>query len=373
MERLPTSTVVALLIAAAAVGALGMGTLVGPAPPTADLPAGEGSPSTSGESAVVDPAAEYDRGSSIDGERLYRETIDSVVTVHVAREDGGGTGSGFVYDDDGHVVTNHHVIDGGERFAVRFADGTWREAEVVGDDRRTDLAVLSIDDPPATAEPLPLADENPPPGRDVAAIGSPLRLEGSITVGVVSGIDRSLRLPDGTLIPDVIQTDAAINPGNSGGPLFDADGTVVGVNTARYDADNVGFAVSARLTERVAPALIEDGKYDHPYLGVDTRTVTPAIAEANDLPEPRGAAVVGVDDGSPANGLLQRHDRTRTVGGETVPVGGDVIVDMDGQPIDSREDVHQHLAVKTTPGDDVDITVIRDGERETVTVTISTR
>jgi len=248
---------------------------------------------TTGPPTVEQPNA---TDGPIDSERLYAETIDSVVTVYVVGESGSSSGSGFVYDDAGHLVTNHHVIDDAETVEVKFgARGEWRRATVVGSDPRTDLAVLEIDNPPASATPLSTTNQSPQQGADAVAIGSPLRLEGTITTGTISGVDRSLRLPGGPLVPDAIQTDAAINPGNSGGPLLNAEGRVLGVNTARADGDNIGFVVSAATVDHVVPSLIETGSYTHPYLGVETRTVVPAIATANDLTETSGAVVVGVD------------------------------------------------------------------------------
>jgi len=309
----------------------------------------------------------------IDSERLYAETIDSVVTVYVVGESGSSSGSGFVYDE-GQLVTNHHVIDGAETVEVKFgARGEWRRATVVGSDRRTDLAVLAVDDLPTSATPLATAAEPPKQGADAVAIGSPLRLEGTITTGTVSGVDRSLRLPSGPLVPDAIQTDAAINPGNSGGPLLNAEGEVLGVNTARADGDNIGFVVSAATVDRVVPALIENGSYTHPYLGVETRTVVPAVAAANGLNETSGAVVVGVDIEGPSAGRIRGPRRAETVDGQRVPVGGDIVVAVDGQRIETDHDLLRYIALETEPGETVEVTVIRDGERRIVDVTLGER
>lgn len=324
-------------------------------------PTGDGEP---------EPAAE-----ALDTEALYEETIDSVVTVYVVTENGSSSGSGFVYDSEGHLVTNHHVIDGATTVEVKFGSrGEWRKATVVGQDPRSDLAVLSVDGLPNGAEPLSLADRQPPQGSAVAAVGSPLRLEGTITTGVVSGVDRSLRLPSGPLVPDVIQTDAAINPGNSGGPLIGANGRVLGVNTARAStADNIGFTVSAAMVERVVPSLIADGSYTHPDLGVETRTVVPAIATANNLSETSGAAIVSVDREGPATGLLGGPSRAETVDGQRVPVGGDVIIAVDGTRIETDHDLLRYIALETEPGERVSVEVVRDGERQTIEVRLGKR
>ncbi len=310
----------------------------------------------------------------IDSQQLYTETIDSVVTVYVVDEEGSSSGSGFVYDDTGHLVTNHHVIDGAQKVEVKFGSrGEWRRATVVGSDPRTDLAVLEIDNPPASATALSTTNQSPQQGTPAVAIGSPLRLEGTITTGTVSGVDRSLRLPSGPLVPDVIQTDAAINPGNSGGPLLDAEGRVLGVNTARADADNVGFVVSAATVDRVVPALIESGSYTHPYLGVDTRTVVPAVATANDLNETSGAVVVGVDSEGPAAGRIRGPQRAETVDGQRVPAGGDVIVGINDTRIETDHDLLRYVALETEPGETVAVELIRDGQRRTVTVELGAR
>jgi len=310
----------------------------------------------------------------INSERLYEETIDSVVTVYVVGEERTSSGSGFVYDDTGHLVTNHHVINGAATVAVKFSTrGEWRSATVVGSDPRSDLAVLEIDNVPSTADPLELRDSQPPQGSDAVAIGSPLRLEGTITTGTISGVDRSLRLPDGTVVPDTLQTDAAINPGNSGGPLLDSAGQVIGVNTARADADNIGFVVSAAMVDRVVPSLIESGDHSHASLGVETRTVVPAIATANGLDEISGAAVVSVDSEGPAAGRLRGPQRVETVDGQRVPVGGDVIVSIGGTRIDTDHDLLRYLALETEPGDTVSLETVRDGERRTTEATLVDR
>ena len=326
-----------------------------------------------GGAADDDPAADEEATVPIDSQRLYAETIDSVVTVYVVGESGSSSGSGFVYDDAGHLVTNDHVIDGAETVDVKFGRGEWRRASVVGVDQRTDLAVLEIEEPPASATPLSTAGDAPQQGAPAVAIGSPLRLEGTITTGTVSGVDRALRLPSGPLVPDGIQTDAAINPGNSGGPLLNADGEVIGVNTVRADADNVGFAVSAATVNRVVPALIATGTYTHPYLGVESRTVVPAIATANNLTETSGAAVVRVDSEGPAAGLIRGPQRAETVDGQRIPVGGDVIVRVGETRIADDHDLLRQIALETEPGETIDVSVIRAGSQETVTVELGER
>ena len=308
--------------------------------------------------------------------RLYRETIPSVVSVYRSVSpagDGpvGGAGSGFVYDDAGHVLTNDHVVRGVDEVDLRFADGEWRAGTVVGSDAYTDLAVVRVDDLPASAAPLRVAAANPSPGERVAAFGNPMGLDGTMTTGVVSGTSRSTPSGGGYVIPDTVQTDAAINPGNSGGPLVRLDGEVVGVNRAKA-GDNIGFAISPALVRRVVPALIERGEYRHATLHVRTVDVSPTVAEANGLDRPGGVLVVHVGRG-PAEAVLRACDATRTVRGRRVPVGGDVIVGIDGRRIDSHEELLRYLVTSTEPGQAIDVAVVRDGEPRTETVVLGVR
>jgi S1-C subfamily serine protease len=308
-----------------------------------------------------------------DYEELYRETIPSVVSVYVTADDHGrrrGAGSGFVFDP-GHVLTNHHVVGDAAEVELRFSEGDWRVGRVVGTDAYTDLAVLAVDDLPADAAPLSLATEPPAPGTPVAALGNPMGLDGSISVGVVSGSNRSIPTGNGFTIPDTVQTDAPINPGNSGGPLVTADGAVVGVNRAR-GGDNIGFAVSAAIVARVVPSLVAVGRYDHPYLKIRTLDVSPSVARANGLDETQGVLVVDVARG-PSRGRLRESTRSRRVNGLEVPVGGDVIVAVDGQPVNSHEALMRHLLLETEPGHEVELDLRRRGTAVTETVTLAER
>ncbi len=299
---------------------------------------------------------------------LYRETIPSVVSVYLTADaddprSSGGAGSGFVFDERGFVVTNAHVVRDADAVDVRFSGGEWRTATVDGVDPYTDLAVLYVDDLPVEAVPLPVARENPVPGTAVAAFGNPMGLDGTMTRGIVSGTSRSSPSGNGFAIPDSIQTDAAINPGNSGGPLVDLDGRVVGVNRAR-SGDNIGFAISAPILRRVAPSLVEYGEVGHSYARIRTLDVSPTVAAGNDLDEPGGVLVVDVGDG-PAAGVLVPASGTRTVRGREVPVGGDVVVGIDGRPVNSHEELTRYLVTETEPGQVVSVEVLRDGERVT--------
>ena len=358
-RRLAAAAVVALLVVVAGCASAPIGGQT-PAP----------APGASNADGTSNPAP---AGSAPDYTRLYDETIGSVVMLRVdSAEQGVVGGSGFVYDRRGHVVTNEHVVGSADTVEVRFRDGEWRTADVVGTDAYSDLAVVRVPDPPDYATPLPVAETNPQPGERVVALGSPFGLAGSVTAGIVSGVNRSMPTENGFSIPDTVQTDAAINPGNSGGPLVSTDGTVVGVNRAR-GGENVGFAISAAIVERVVPSLIERGRYDHTFVGIFTLDVTPTIADAYGLDQARGLLVAQVADGSPADGVLQAANSSETVDGQSVPTGGDVIVAVDDRPIDSHQDLSRYLALQTSPGQTVAFTVVRNGTRQTVDLTLGRR
>ncbi|WP_255151247.1 S1C family serine protease [Halorarius halobius] len=299
--------------------------------------------------------------------QVYREVIDSVVQI----ETDASAGTAFVFDD-GHVVTNAHVVGDAEAADVRFRDGTWRAATVAGTDAYSDLAAVAVDDRPDAATPLPLQSPDPVVGQEVVAIGNPFGLSGSLTTGVVSGVNRSIPSPAGFRIPDSVQTDAAVNPGNSGGPLVSLEGEVVAVINSG-GGDNVAFGISAPLTRRVVPALIADGEYDHSYVGVGLRPVTPEVAEANGLAEPVGIIVTEVFPGTPAAGVLEGSDETAVVDGIEVPVGGDVVVAIDDVRILTAEDLGSYLALHTSPGQTVRLTVVRDGTERTVPLELGER
>lgn len=310
------------------------------------------------------PASSDDDGGSR-YTAVYEETIPSV--VYVGDERGGG--SGFVHGDA--VVTNHHVVREIDEVHVRFEEGEWREASVEATDVYADLAVLSAD-APEYARPLSFVDEVPPVGTEVLALGSPFGLESSVSTGIISGRNRSLPSPTGFAIPNTVQTDAGLDPGNSGGPLVTMDGEVTGIAVAEAGT-SVGFAVSPLLARRVLPELVETGSYDHPYLGISLLEVTPTIAEANDLEEPRGVFVLEVLDDGPADQTLRGADGETTVDGQRVPTGGDVLVALDGTEIDSSTDLGRTLALELSPGDRVPATVIRDGDRREIEVRIGAR
>jgi S1-C subfamily serine protease len=296
----------------------------------------------------------------------YERTIRSV--VFVGDESGGG--SGFVHD--GVVVTNQHVVGDAETIDVRFENGEWRSAGVTATDVYADLAVLSTD-VPDYARPLSFVESIPAVGTEVLALGSPFGLESSVSAGIISGKNRSLpNEQTGFSIPNTVQTDAGLDPGNSGGPLVTMEGIVTGVAVAGAGT-SVGFAVSPLLARRVLPELIRTGNYDHPFLGIQLVNVTPAIAEANELDEARGVLVVATAAGTPAAGTFRDVTSETEIDGRPVPVGGDVLVELAGNAIDSNADLGTTLALELSPGDRVPATVIRDGELRELTVGIGAR
>lgn len=294
-----------------------------------------------------------------------------------------GSGSGFVYDSQGHIVTNYHVIEDAEELSVTLADGQTHSAEVVGEDPTNDLAVIRIDaeDLP---EPVPLGDSDVlRVGQFVVAIGNPFGLERTLTAGVISSLGRVIRGPDNRFIGEVIQTDAAINPGNSGGPLLDLRGRVIGVNSQIVSPSQanagVGFAVPSNTVRRVVPELIARGRYPHPWLGIEPISLTAERARAfrqagmEGMVE-HGVLVLQVVPGGPAEEAgIRGGSRLVQIGRYRVPLGGDIITAINGEPIDDYQDLTVYLETETQVEDTVDVTVIRDGEEQTLEVTLEER
>ena len=314
---------------------------------------------------------------------IYDETITSVVTVRTFDQQGErGEGSGWVYesgDSVGYVVTNWHVIAAIVGADVRFSSGEWRPVgELVGIDPYADLAVLRVEDFPGDVDPVAVTDSLPDEGDDVAALGSPLGLEGSIATGTVSALNRSTTIGYGEsvyTVTDTIQTDAAINPGNSGGPLVNCAGDVVGVNFAGVEffvGQNVNFAVSATMIERVVPELIETGTFEHPYVGIRGVTLSPTIARLNELEETTGGVIVtGTIAGYPASEVVEASAMTERVTG--LPVGGDVIVAVDGTPVESTDALQIYLFANARPDDTITLTVVRNGERREIDLPLTAK
>ncbi len=303
--------------------------------------------------------------------RVYREVVDSVVAVRIQTFSGTAQGTAWVYDDN-YLVTNAHVVSDADGASLWFTDDGWREASVVGTDVYSDLAVLESHDKPSDARPLPLVDRVPPVGTQVAAIGNPFGLSGSLTSGIISGTGRTIPTENGFSIANAVQTDAAVNPGNSGGPLVTLEGDVVGVINSG-GGDNIGFAISAPIVERVVPELVADGEYRHSYMGVSLQDVTPPVVEANHLPFSQGVYIHEIMAGGPADGVLQGTTDEVYVDGQQAPVGGDVIVKMGGEPIPSSQALSRFLALRTSPGDTIPITVYRDDGTQRVRLTLGAR
>ena len=296
-----------------------------------------------------------------------------------------GEGSGFIYDNQGHIVTNNHVVEGATKVTVNFANGFWASADVVATDPQADLAVIK-DTPPEGMDwvPLNLADDGSlKVGHTVIAMGNPFGLENTMTTGIVSALGRSF--PVGSFgenrysLPDVIQTDAAINPGNSGGPLFDLNGNVVGVNFAIESSagvnSGVGFAIPVSILKRVVPELINDGQYDYAYLGLSGTTISAGLAEALDLPENQlGVYVASIVPGGPAEKAgIRGGDETVTVQGADLQKGGDIVTAINDQPVHRFEDLVSFLVTKANPGETVTLTVIRDGAEQKIDVELGAR
>lgn len=304
---------------------------------------------------------------------VYQDVADSVTGVRTYGPDGPvGSGSGFVYDEE-YVLTNHHVIEGGTEFEVRFRNNDWRRPTVVASDVLSDLAVLRVPDHPDYANPLTLRRQDPTVGEEVILVGNPFGFEESASVGIISGVDRSVSFPVGDFtIHDTIQTDAAANPGNSGGPLVTMNRNVAGI-LSLGPTEAINFAISASLARRVVPALVEEGDYRHPYLGIEVLTVAPIVAEANGLSEPNGVLITDVSADGPAAEILRGSDDRRIVNDVSVPAGGDIIVALENRPVETERELFTYLTLEVSPGETVGVTVTREGEERTLDVTVGAR
>ncbi|MCB9434358.1 MAG: PDZ domain-containing protein [Ardenticatenaceae bacterium] len=295
-------------------------------------------------------------------------------------------GSGFVWDMDGHIVTNNHVVANADKITVIFADDKTVDATLVGADPDSDLAVLSVDVDASELHPVQIADSTQLHVGDLAvAIGNPFGQEGTMTVGIISALGRLLPVDNSDTtaprynIPDIIQTDASINPGNSGGVLLNDQGEVVGVTSAIISpagaSAGIGFAIPSATVQQVVPALVSDGHYDHSYLGISGVTLTPDLAEAAGLSRDQLGVLVGeVVPNSPADAAnLHGSDRQVEMDGEQVMVGGDVVTAVNGEPIHSMDDLITYLSRFGKVGDTITLTILRDGETQTVDVTLQAR
>ena len=321
---------------------------------------------------------------------LFQNVNPGVVAIKTIGAQAGSLGSGFVFDDLGHIVTNYHVVEGSRQVEVDFTSGFKVYGTVIGTDLDSDLAVIKVDAPASELHPLTLGDSDAlRVGQTVIAIGNPFGLSSTMTVGIVSALGRTLdslhtSSSGGTFTAgDIIQTDAAINPGNSGGPLFNLNGEVVGINRAIRTVNTtesgeplnsgIGFAVSSNIVKRVVPVLIEDGKYDYPYLGVSSMDeLTLPVIEALGLKSQVGAYVTMVVPGGPADkaGLKAGTQQTSIDG---LFAGGDLVIAIDGRPVKTFDDLLRYLINSKSPGDTVVLTILRGEETLDITITLDKR
>ena len=309
--------------------------------------------------------------------RIYEEVRPSVAHIFISSLLGGGEGSGFVWDKNGHIVTNYHVVQGAGDITVIFADGSEYRATLVGADADADLAVIKIDAPADRLKPVVLGESaGLRPGQTTIAIGNPFGQDFTMTTGIVSAIGRLISsglTPNNYSIPQVIQTDAAINPGNSGGPLLDRQGRVIGVNTQiRSDtrqSSGVGFAVPVDLVKKVVPSLIENGQHEYSLLGIAGQALTGSLRQTLGLADDvRGVVVTRAVTGEPAASAGVRSGRS-----DSDPRGADIIVSVDGQEVMSMEGLIAYLALNTSPGDTVTLGLLRGGDLVTLDVTLGVR
>ena len=314
---------------------------------------------------------------------IFEKAEPGVVRVNTIRNqtmnETGGIGSGFVFDKMGHIITNAHVIEGSTKTVVTFLDGRSYNAEIIGMDEYTDIGVIKVNADLKLLQPLSLGDSsNLNVGEPITAIGNPFGLSGSMSSGIVSQIGRLLPSGSGYSIPDVIQTDAAINPGNSGGPLLNMRGNIVGINTAIQSTTGeftgVGFAIPSQTIAKIVPTLISEGEYKHPWIGISGRDIDPDTANVLGLKDALGFLIITVVENSPAEdaGLIG-SDKTIEVDGKEYPVGGDIIIAVDGMDVRKIDDILVHLQRVKTIGDEMDLEILRDGRTTNVTIILQER
>lgn len=316
-----------------------------------------------------------DRNEQLSG--LFQQIDQSVVSVSTIGTE-NAEGSGFVYSERGHIVTNDHVIEGADKVKVTFTDGSTVDAKIVGTDSNNDLAVLRVDK--NNLEPLSLGSlDNVSVGQTAVAVGNPFGLRGTMTSGIISQKGRMIPTDTGFSIPNVLQTDAAINPGNSGGPLLNIEGQVVGVNTAIESRtgtfSGIGFAIPVNVVKNVVPDIINEGDdFEYPWLGVSGFSVTPEIADAMNLSNASGFLVVNVIEDGPADEAgIRESNTTVKVGQNNLTVGGDVITGINSNEMTGIGDILTYLQSGPEVGDEVNVTVIREGEKVEVPVTLGSR
>jgi S1-C subfamily serine protease len=373
-----TVTVTAALVAAAAIGA-------GGGAATYAALGSDGAPTTVRQVTVASSQPAASTSESLSASEVYEKAYKSVVEITTTlsqpspmggEQQASGQGSGFVFDSAGHIVTNHHVVDGAQSVSVRFWDGSSYDATVVGSDPSTDLAVIKVDAPADALVPLALGNSDElSVGESVVAIGSPFGLENTLTSGVVSALNREMTSQNNFTISNSIQTDAAINHGNSGGPLLNAAGQVIGVNTQIKSesggSDGIGFAIPSSTVSSIVPQIISSGSVEHAYLGVGVATLSQSVADQ--LGVPAGVMVTEVREGTPAaDAGLRAASGSAMVDGQSYPTGGDVITAVEGTAITDGAALQSAIDAKR-PGDSVEITFTRDGNSTTLQVSLGTR
>src|SRR2546427_1158388 len=316
---------------------------------------------------------------------LFAKSDDGVVQVIVRISNDTSTsrdlGSGIVYDLNGHIITNNHVVQNATKITVTFHEGYSYTASLVGTDPFADLAVIKVNADSSVLHPLTLGDSSKLRiGEPVAAIGSPFGLSGSVTSGIVSQVGRLLETPDTASfsIPDVIQTDAAINPGNSGGPLLNMQGQVIGINTAIQSGtgefSGIGFAIPSNTMKRIVPVLIQDGHYKHPWLGISGTSIDPDLSSTLELSVQNGFLIQDVVPDSPAaKAGLKGYKEIKTIDGVKYKVGGDMIIAVDGNSVEKIEDILNYLQDQRSIGDTITLKIIRDGKTMDVNLILQER
>jgi S1-C subfamily serine protease len=346
---------------------------------------------------ISDNLLEQNNSTELKIQDLFSQTSKSVVQITVIDPLSNAQqalGSGFLYDKDGHIITNNHVVafnEGNNNYLVTFSNGNSYQAKLIGHDPYSDLAVLKLDPIDIVLSPIPLGNSSSlRVGDTVAAIGNPFGLSGSLTVGIVSGLGRLLPSTEGSTspfsqfamnfnIPDIIQTDAAINPGNSGGPLLNLKGEVIGINSAIFSNTGVnagiGFAVPSNTVKKVVQSIISSGKYLHPYLGVVGMDITPQLAKIFGLKESKGFLITDITPGSPAakSGKLQKGTITYNQRGEIIDSDGDIIVAIDDKEVRKIDDILTYLEREKEVGDTVTLKILRNDKLENVEIVLGPR
>jgi S1-C subfamily serine protease len=347
---------------------------------------------------ISDNLLEQNNSTELKIQDLFSQTSKSVVQITVIDPLSNAQqalGSGFLYDKDGHIITNNHVVafnEGNNNYLVTFSNGNSYQAKLIGHDPYSDLAILKLSDPiDIVLSPIPLGNSSSlRVGDTVAAIGNPFGLSGSLTVGIVSGLGRLLPSTEGSTspfsqfamnfnIPDIIQTDAAINPGNSGGPLLNLKGEVIGINSAIFSNTGVnagiGFAVPSNTVKKVVQSIISSGKYLHPYLGVVGMDITPQLAKIFGLKESKGFLITDITPGSPAakSGKLQKGTITYNQRGEIIDSDGDIIVAIDDKEVRKIDDILTYLEREKEVEDTVTLKILRKDKLDNVEIVLGPR